>query len=71
MADVVLYANTSLSDAQNLTLTQVSAFFQSKSFKQWREGRDAEVKLQVGIAERLNSVIRGLNIVAKVAARKG
>lgn len=52
-----------------MTVSDVAAFFQSKSFKTWRENRDAQIKLDVAMVERLNGVIRGLNVVAKTIAR--
>ncbi len=47
------------------------AFFGGKAFEQWVKGREAESKLQGAIVDRLNGVIRGLNVVAKAASRGG
>lgn len=52
-----------------MSVSDASAFFQSRSFKAWRDNRDAQIKLDVAAVERLNSVIRGLNIVVKTIAR--
>jgi len=44
-------------------------FFESKSFGDWKKARESELKTQVAIVERLNSVIHACGIVAKTIAR--
>jgi len=41
-------------------------FFESKPFSDWRKSKESELKIQVSIINRINDVIRGLGIVAKV-----
>lgn len=64
-----LYSHTSLADALNMPSSIISKFFDGKPFEEWRKGRDAELKNQVAIVERLNEVIRACGIIAKTVAR--
>jgi hypothetical protein len=48
-----------------MTESDATEFFNGKSFKDWQKGREAEMKMQSAIVNRLNEVIRGLGIVAK------
>ena len=56
-------------DAMNLAPSIASGFFESKSFVDWKKAREAELKTQVAIVERLNSVIHACGIVAKTIAK--
>jgi hypothetical protein len=51
--------------AMAMTESDATEFFNGKSFKDWQKGREAEMKMQSAIVNRLNEVIRGLGIVAK------
>ncbi len=62
---LTLYSNTSLPDALNLSPSIISDYFKSKSFEEWRNSKVAEIKIQVGIAERLNNVIKSLNNIRR------
>jgi hypothetical protein len=44
------------------------AFFDGKPFEDWKNGREAEMKTQVAIVNRLNDVIRACGVVAKTVA---
>jgi hypothetical protein len=46
-------------------LSAVDDFFQSEPFRKHLELREAELKLQAGVCERLNNVIRGLGVLAR------
>ena len=39
-------------------------FFTGKPFEDWKKGREAEAKTQVGIVAGLNQIIRGLGAIA-------
>lgn len=54
-----------------MTTSEAQAFFDGKSYTDWRKGRDSEIKLQVGIAERLNGVIRACGAIVKTVASLG
>jgi len=51
--------------------SEVQAFFDGRAYSDWRKGRDSEVKLQVGIAERLNGVIRACGAIVKAIGAIG
>ncbi len=52
-----------------MTQSDAHAFFDSKTFTKWRENQEARSKIDVAVIDRLNGVMRGLNIVAKTIAR--
>jgi len=52
-----------------MTQSDARAFFDSKAFAKWRENQEAQNKIDVAVIDRLNGVMRGLNIVAKTIAR--
>ena len=67
--DLTLYSgNTSLNTALQVTASAAKQFFDSESFKRWKQSKEDETKLLVGTNERLNSVIAGLNNVAKATS---
>jgi len=68
-ANLTLYTSTSLNDALRLPPGIAAAFFDGKPFSDWKQARETELKIQVGIADRLNSVIRACGIVAKTVAK--
>jgi len=49
--------------------SMASKFFESKPFGDWKKNKEAEMKTQVAIVDRLNDVIRASGIVAKTIAR--
>lgn len=51
--------------------SEAEAFFAGKAYADWRKSREQELKLQAGIAERLNHVIRGSNAIVKTLAALG
>jgi hypothetical protein len=63
-----LYTNTSINEALALPVSIANQVLKSKAFDNWKQGREAEIKIQVAIVNRLNDVIKSLGIVAKVAA---
>lgn len=68
-ASLTLHSHTSLNDALALPPSTATRFFEGKSFADWRKGREAELKQQSAVVERLNGVIRACGIVAKTVAK--
>lgn len=69
--DLTLYSgNTSLENALRVTPSAAHQFFESESFKRWKQAKEDEMKLMAGTNERLNSVIAALNNVTKAASRR-
>jgi hypothetical protein len=68
-ASLSLYAHTPLPDALRLTPSAARGFFEGKPFDDGKKAREAEMKMQGAIVERLNDVIRANVILAKVLAR--
>ena len=68
-SSLTLYSATTLSDALQLPASTVRAFFEGKAFGDWKKFREAESKMQAGIADRLNNVIRACDIIAKTVAK--
>lgn len=68
-ASLALYFNASPKDALQMTQSDARAFFDSKAFAKWRENQEAQNKIDVAVIDRLNGVMRGLNIVAKAITR--
>nr|DAV46229.1 MAG TPA: hypothetical protein [Caudoviricetes sp.] len=66
---LTLYAGCSLLEAKEVTASEAGDFFNGTSFEQWKKGRDAELKIQSGIASRLNEVIRGIGLLQRVMGR--
>lgn len=62
---LALYSSTSLADAFSTTRTDASEFIEGKAYADWRKGREAELALQAGIADRLNGVIRACGAIVK------
>ncbi|MGL5450834.1 MAG: hypothetical protein ACRDBT_00190 [Aeromonas sp.] len=62
---LALYSSTSLTDAFDTTITDASEFIEGKAFADWKKGREAELALQAGIADRLNGVIRACAAIVK------
>lgn len=68
---LALYSHTSLPDAFSMTESDSRDFFEGKVYADWKKGKEGEMKLFAGIAERLNSVIRACGNIAKaVSARR-
>ncbi|WP_293006055.1 hypothetical protein [Nitrosomonas sp.] len=63
-----IYSNTSLTEALSMPVSVVNKFFKCKPFDDWRKGKESELKIQVAIVNRLNSVISACGIVAKTIA---
>jgi hypothetical protein len=63
-----LYSSTSINDALKLPGSMANKVLESKAFEGWKQAREAELKTQAAIVNRLNSVIQAVGIVAKVAA---
>lgn len=67
---LTLEAHTPLPDTMNVTPSLAIEFFNSKNYESWQKTREAEWKLQAAVVDRLNEVIRGTGIVAKIVAKK-
>ena len=58
---LALYSpGTSLNEALLLPASAISDFLNGKAFSDWKKKKDAEVKVQHAIIDRLNLVIKGL-----------
>ena len=69
--DLTLYSgNTSLETALSVTPSAARQFFESESFKRWKQAKEDEINLLAGVNERLNAVIAGVNNVTKAASRR-
>lgn len=68
-SSLTLYSSTSLVDAMKIPPSLARKFFESKSFEEWKKGRESELKMQAAIVNRLNDVIRASVIVAKTIAK--
>lgn len=71
IANVVLYANTSLPDALTLSSKIAEDFFETKVFANWKQAKENEWKYRSANVDRLNEVIRATGIVAKTIAKTG
>lgn len=65
---LALYSSTSLPDAFGMTESASREFFEGKVYADWKKGKESEMKLQAGIAERLNNVIRACGNIAKAVS---
>lgn len=63
-----LYSSTSLPDAFGMTYSDIGEFFDGKAYADWRKGKEGEMKLLAGIAERLNNVIKACGNIAKAVS---
>ena len=64
-----LYSNTSLKDALSMSSSDAVTFFESKSFSDWKKGKESEMKVHVAGVNRMNEVIRAIGILAKIMNR--
>jgi hypothetical protein len=53
-----------------MPLSEVEAFHAGRAFDDWRKVEEAKAKMQGGIAERLNGVIRACGIIAKTVSHR-
>lgn len=65
-----LYLNTPVNEAMAMPVSLVSQCFECKAFSDWRKNEEIKDKNQNAVISRLNEVIKGLNIVAKVSNRR-
>lgn len=63
--NLVFYANESLTTALNITASDALSLFGGKVFESVKKSKESEAAMQVGIAERLNTVIRACNSIIK------
>ena len=68
---LALYSATPLPDALSMTRSDVEDFFQGKAYGDWRKGKENELKIQVALGERLNSIIRACGVVVTAISRLG
>ena len=68
-SSLAIYSHTSLVDAMAIPASTARKFFEGKPFEDWKRGRESELKTQVAIVERLNSVIHACGVVAKTVAK--
>ncbi len=67
---LTLEANTPLLQALDVTPELAADFFSSKNYENWQKTREAEWKLQAAMVDRLNEIIRGEGIIAKITAKR-
>lgn len=48
-----------------MTRSDANDFVEGKAYADWKKNREAELKLQAGIADRLNGVIRACGAIVK------
>lgn len=65
---LALYGATPLPAALAMPRSEAAAFFEGKAYGDWRQAREQEIKIQAGIAERLNGVIRACGAIVKTIA---
>ena len=65
MSSLVVYGNCSINNALSTKLSDAQAFFKSKSFDGFKKDRESKNKLQVGVINGLNNVIRAINVLIK------
>lgn len=68
-SSLTLYSSTSLNEALAMQPSVAKRFFEGKPFEDWKKGKEAELKTQAAVVNRLNDVIRACGIVAKTIAR--
>lgn len=66
-----IYSNTSIQEAMSTQPSVAKKFFESKAFSGWEKSREAEMKTQVAIIERITGVIRACIVVAKTISKLG
>lgn len=69
-SSLALYSSTSLHGALDMQPSVVKRFFEGKPFEDWKKGKEAELKTQSAIVDRLNTVIRACGIIAKTVAKR-
>jgi hypothetical protein len=68
-ADISLYTSTSINEALELPVSVATRIFESKSFENWKKGREGEIKIQSAIINRLDGVIKSVGILIKSGRR--
>ncbi|PTQ86861.1 hypothetical protein [Nitrosomonas ureae] len=63
-----IYSHTSFAEALSMPCSVVNKFFNGKPFEDWKKGKESEMKIQIAIVNRLNSVISACGVVAKTIA---
>ena len=66
IASISLYTSTSINEALHLPISIANGVFESNSFDGFRKLKENESKTQSAIVSRLNEVIRGIGILAKI-----
>ena len=54
--NVALYSPTSLADVKRIPISEAEEFFKSKAFQDFQKGREAELKLQLALINRLDAI---------------
>ncbi|MFM0432379.1 hypothetical protein PQQ75_25435 [Paraburkholderia aspalathi] len=58
--NLALYSPTSLTEAKRTPVSEAEAFFASKAFQDFQKGREAELKLQLALVNRLDAIHKAL-----------
>jgi hypothetical protein len=54
--NLALYSHTSLAEAKRSPVSEADDFFASKAFQYFQKGREAEMKLQLALVNRLDAI---------------
>lgn len=68
-SSLALHSSTSLPEALSLPQSTVQRFLEGTPFKGYRREREADLKVQVAVVNRLNDVIRACGVIAKTIAK--
>lgn len=54
-----------------MTLSDTNQFFEGRSYEMWKKSKEAEIKVQAAIGDRLNGVIRASGVIVKAISELG
>lgn len=65
-----LYGGVSYFEAMNTSCSDVKAFFESKTLKQWQENKKSEQKMYGALFDRIDNVSKTVASLGKALARR-
>lgn len=71
IVELAAYFSQPWNDACSMSISDVQSVYESSAFKNWQKTKEKETELLVSIASRIDNVVKGLNGLAEVVARKG
>jgi hypothetical protein len=69
-ANLFLNFGIDFEKAMRMTRSQIKAVFESKQFKEWKRGREAQNRLDAAQIERLDNIVRSIGSLGKVLATR-